>query len=58
MKMQKSLIFVNKIETKHLKDKKHRKVKDHYRYIGEYRGAAHNICNLKQSVPSEISYGF
>ena len=51
MKMQKYLIFVNKIETKYLKDKKHRKVKDHYRYIGEYGDAAHNICNLKQSVP-------
>ena len=30
--------------------KKYRKVRDHH-YTGEYRGAPHNICNLKYSVP-------
>ena len=36
-----------KIENKYLKDKKYCKVRDHCRYIGEYRGAVHSICNLK-----------
>ena len=31
---------------KYLRDRKYRKVSDHYHYTGEYRGAAH-ICNLK-----------
>ena len=52
MKMQKSFIFVKeKFENKYLKDKKYRKVRDHCHYAGEYRGAAHGICNLKYSVP-------
>ena len=28
-------------------DKKHHKVRDHCHYTGKYRGAAHNICNLR-----------
>ena len=51
MKMKKYLIFVKQIESKYLKDKKYRRVRDHCHYIGEYRAAAHNICNLKQSIP-------
>ena len=35
--------FVNK----YLKDKKYPKVRDHCHDIGVYRGAVHNICNLK-----------
>ena len=27
-------------------DQKYHKVKDHCHYMGKYRGAAHNICNL------------
>ena len=34
-----------------LKDKKYCKVRDHCYYIGEYTGAEHIICNLKNSVP-------
>ena len=33
-------------ENKYLKDKYH-EVRDHCHYTGEYKGAAHNICNLK-----------
>ena len=30
-----------------IKDKKHHKVRHHCHYTGKYRGAAHNICNLR-----------
>ena len=39
-------------------DKKHYKVRDHCHYTGKYRGAAHNICNLRYKVPREISIVF
>ena len=35
-------------------DKKHHKVRDHCYYSGKYRGAAHNICNLRYKIPKEI----
>ena len=35
-------------------DKKHYKVRDHCHYTGNYRGAAHNICNLRYKIPKEI----
>ena len=40
------------------KSKKIRKVRDHFDYKGEYRGAAHRICNLKYSVPKKIAIVF
>ena len=39
-------------------DKKNYKVKDHCHYTGKYRGAAHNICNLRYKVPKEIPVVF
>ena len=39
-------------------DKKHHKVRDHYHYTGKYRGAAHDICNLRYEVPKEIPVVF
>ena len=39
-------------------DKKHHKVKDHCHYKGEYRGVAHNICNLRYRIPKEIPIVF
>ena len=37
-------------------DKKNYKVRDHCHYTGKYRGAAHNICNLRYKVPKEMFY--
>ena len=34
-----------------MKDKNYGKVRDHCHFMGEYRGVAHSICNLKYSVP-------
>ena len=34
--------------------KKNHKVRDHCHYTGKYRGAAHNICNLRYEVPKEL----
>ena len=39
-------------------DKKHYKVRDHCHYTGKYRGAAHNICNLRYKIPKEIPVAF
>ena len=39
-------------------DKKQQKVRDHCHYAGKYRGAAHNICNLRYKVPKEIPVVF
>ena len=38
--------------------KKHHKVRDHCHYTGKYRGAAHNICNLRYKIPKEIPIVF
>ena len=34
------------------------KVRDHCHYTGKFRGAAHNICNLRYKVPKKISVVF
>ena len=47
-------ICKEKFENEYLKDKKYRKFRDHFHYTGEYRGAAHGICNLKYSVPKKF----
>ena len=39
-------------------DKKQQKVRDHYHYTGKYRGAAHNICNLRYKVLKETPVVF
>ena len=37
-----------------MKDKKYWKVTYHCHYTGKYRGVAHNMYNLKYSVPKKI----
>ena len=39
-------------------EKENYKVRDHCHYTGKYRGAAHNICNLRYKVPEEIPIVF
>ena len=39
-------------------DKKHYEVRDQCHYTGKYRGAAHNICNLRYKIPKEIPVVF
>ena len=46
-KRQKFAMFIMKVEDKYAGYKKCRKVRDHCHYTGEYRSAAHRICNLK-----------
>ena len=41
-----------------MKDKCYHKVRDKCHYIGEYRGAAHSLCNLRYSVPKKIPMVF
>ena len=43
---------------KFAKDKNYRKVRDFFHYTVKYRGAAHNICNLKFNVPNDVSVVF
>ena len=38
--------------------KKNYKVRDHCDYTGKYRGAAHNICNIRYKVSKEIPIVF
>ena len=35
-------------------NQKYHKVRDHGHYTGKYRGAAHDICNLRYKTPKEI----
>ena len=51
-------ICKEKYKNNYLKDKKYNQVKNHCHYTGEYRGAAHSICNLKYSVPKRIHIAF
>ena len=39
-------------------NKKYHKVRDHCHYTGKYKGAAHDICNLRYKIPKEIPVMF
>ena len=41
-----------------MKNKEHCKVRHHFHYTGENKGAAHRICNLKYSVPKKVPVTF
>ena len=39
-------------------NKKYHKARDHCHYTRKYRGAAHDICNLRYKIPKEIMVVF
>ena len=39
-------------------NKKYHKVRDHCHYAGKYRGAAHDICNLRYKTPKKVPIVF
>ena len=51
---KKFVIYVKKDLVMLIAIKKYRKVTDHCHYTGKYRGAAHDICNLRYKIPKEI----
>ena len=57
IKSKKFVIYAKKISTDD-NGKKYQKVRDHCYYTGEYRGAAHNICNARYKTPKEIPVVF
>ena len=54
---KKFVIFAKKCSTDD-KKKKYHKLKDHCHYTGKYRGAAHDICNLRYKIPKEVPVVF
>ena len=58
MRFLTNAIWKKKFQEKYIKNEKCHKVRDHCQYTGEYRGTALCICNLKFSVPKEISIVF
>ena len=49
---------IDTAEPSSLERKENYKVRDHCHYTGIYRGAAHNVCNLRYKVPKEIPVVF
>ena len=62
MKSKKYATYVKKsfvmIKIKKSEYELYHKVRDHCHYTGKFRGAAHNICNLRYKVPKEIPIVF
>ena len=59
MKMQKSIKCVKEnLKITMLKTKKYLKIRYYCHYTGEYRCAAHDMSNLKFSVPKNTSIVF
>ena len=46
--------FKKKIKEKNADDEEYCKIRDPCHCAGEYRGAVHNICNIKYGPPKEI----
>ena len=55
---EKEFDTIDTTKSSSLERKKNYKVRDHCHYTGKYRGAAHNVCNLRYKVPKEIPVVF
>ena len=55
---QKVCHLCKKVLSTDYNNKKYHKVKDRCHYTGEYRGAAHDICNSRYKIPKEIPVRF
>ena len=56
--MQKVCHICKRIFSTDYNNKKYHKIKDHCHYTGKYRGAAHDICNVRYKIPKEIPVVF
>ena len=56
--MQKVCYICKKGFSSDYDNKKYLKIRDHCHFTGNYRGAAHNICNLRYKIPKEIPVVF
>ena len=56
--IQKKMLYMQKKISADDNNKKYRKVRDQCHYTGKYRGAAHDICNLRYKIPKEIPVVF
>ena len=52
------MLYMQKKFSTNDSDNKYHKVRDHCHYTGKYRGAAHDICNLRYKIPKEIPVVF
>ena len=52
------MLYIQKTFDNNDNDKKQEKVRDHCHYTGKYRGAAHNICNLRYKITKKIPVVF
>ena len=57
-KKQKDWYICKKGFTTDYNNKKYHKVRDHCHYFGKYRGALHNVCNLRYKTPKGIPVVF
>ena len=55
MKSRKFVTYAKKKFNTDKNDKNHHKVRDHCHYRAKFRGAAHNICNLKYRTSKETN---
>ena len=52
------MLYMQKRFSTDVYNKKYHKVRDHCHYTRKYRGAAHDICNLRCKTPKEIPVVF
>ena len=58
MVLQEDAIYTKKKFSTNDNNKNYHKLRDHCHYTGKYRGAAHDICNLRYKIPKEIPVMF